>query len=157
MNMTNQLIKILLPIFLIIAAPVSASDEKSGESDAIELQMHEWKLMLNKDKVKAGKVGFNVQNKGKEEHELVLIKLNDKKLGADQFPVNQHGSVDEKNMPFGEIIGEIEDVKAGEKARKTFSLQPGRYALICNIVEKEPDGSIEAHYKMGMRALLEVE
>jgi hypothetical protein len=38
----------------------------------------------------------------------------------------------------------------------SFDLAPGKYVLICNIVQTEPDGSIEAHYKVGMRTAFTV-
>jgi len=37
-----------------------------------------------------------------------------------------------------------------------FDLAPGKYVLICNIVQTEPDGSKEAHYKVGMRTAFTV-
>ena len=38
----------------------------------------------------------------------------------------------------------------------SFDLAPGKYVLICNIVQTEPDGSKEAHYKVGMRTAFTV-
>jgi hypothetical protein len=32
----------------------------------------------------------------------------------------------------------------------TFDLTAGRYVLVCNLVQDEPDGTRESHYLMGM-------
>ncbi|MDH5324689.1 MAG: hypothetical protein OEZ68_20275 [Gammaproteobacteria bacterium] len=124
----------------------------------INIDVNEWSLKINKSKIKAGSISFDVLNSGKETHELAIIRL-DNKMMADvgKLPVNKHGGIDEDNMNFGEVVGEIEDIVSGNKASKHFKLAPGRYAVVCNIQETEPDGSVEAHYSMGMRALLEVE
>ena len=160
--MTVRLIKIINLLFFVtgffLYAAVSIADNKAPvENDAVEIEMREWKLVLNRGKVKAGDVGFSINNTGKEVHEIAVIKLNNGKLKPDQLPVNKQGSIDEDAMTFGKVVGEIEDIKPGTKVKKVLSLQPGRYALVCNILEKEPDGSLEAHYSMGMHALLEVD
>lgn len=132
--------------------PVFASDS------AVDIDLSEWKLTMNKNKVKAGSISFDVSNTGKEVHELAIIKLNNIMISdAGLLPVNNHGAIDEDGMKFGKVVGEIEDIGAGSKASKHFKLESGRYAIICNITETEPDGSIEAHFAMGMRAILEVQ
>jgi hypothetical protein len=131
-----------------------AGDDKFGGREGVEVDIREWNLTLSKERVKAGNVGFAVKNKGGETHELVLIKLNSGMMATGRLPVNKHGSIDEDRMDFGKIVGEIEDLKTGDKKKQLFNLEPGRYAVICNMLEKEPDGSMEAHYSMGMHALL---
>jgi hypothetical protein len=37
-----------------------------------------------------------------------------------------------------------------------FDLKPGKYALICNLVEIE-QGKLESHYQEGMRAAITVQ
>lgn len=160
--MTMHLLKIINLLFFVsgffLYATVAIADNKASvESNAVEIEMREWKLVLNRGKVKAGDVGFSIHNTGKEVHEIAVIKLNNAKLKSDQLPVNEQGSIDEDTMIFGEVVGEVEDIKPGAKIKKMFSLQPGRYVLVCNILEKELDGSLEAHYSMGMHALLEVD
>ena len=134
-----------------------AGDDKFGGREGIEVDIREWNLTLSKEKVKAGNVGFSVKNKGGETHELVVLKLNNGMMATGRLPVNSHGSIDEDKMDFGQIVGEIEDIKSGDKKKELFKLEPGRYAVICNMLEKEADGSLEAHYSMGMHALLIVE
>ncbi len=92
--------------------------------------------------VEAGPVTFIVANEGAKEHELVVIRTDtpaaDLQVGADD-------KVDEE--AYGEVIGEVEDVAAGESKSATMDLEPGHYALICNIT---------GHYRMGMFTDFEV-
>jgi hypothetical protein len=53
------------------------------------------------------------------------------------------------------LIGEIEAFAPKSKASGVFTLQPGRYVLICNIAEEE-GGQIESHYELGMRTTFTV-
>jgi hypothetical protein len=46
------------------------------------------------------------------------------------------------------VVGEIEDIPVGTSPDLTLTLEPGAYALICNVVD--PDTN-EAHHQMGMR------
>ena len=142
-----------------ISTPVFAGDkDKFGGREGVEVDIREWNLTLSKSKVRSGHVGFAVKNRGDETHELAIIKLNNNMITATgRLPVNQHGSIDEDKMDFGQIVGELENIESGKKVKQLFKLEPGKYAVICNMLEKEPDGSMEAHYSMGMHALLEVE
>ena len=92
--------------------------------------------------VPAGEVTFEVHNDGEIPHELVIIKT---ETDPATFPVSG-GKVDEDAV--GELIGEVEDFPGGETETGTFGLQPGAYALICNVA---------AHYEQGMYAQLVVE
>ena len=141
----------------LLLAEAAYAEKKYGGREAVEIDIREWNLTLSKEKVRAGHVGFAVKNRGKETHELAIIKLNNNMMATGRLPVDKHGAIDEGTMNFGQIVGEIENLKSGDKAKQLFKLEPGRYAVICNMLEKEEDGSMEAHYSMGMHALLEVE
>jgi uncharacterized cupredoxin-like copper-binding protein len=155
----NNILNVLFSTSVLLATPLYVhAGDKYGGREAVEIDIREWNLTLSKEKVKAGNVGFAVKNKGKETHEIAIIKLkNDAIVHVGRLPVDKHGAIDEGTMDFGEIVGEMEDIKSGADAKQLIKLDPGRYAVICNVVEQEADGSIEAHYSMGMHALLEVE
>jgi len=124
--------------------------------EKLHVELREWNVTLNKESVRAGDVTVTVSNKGREEHELVFLKLDtDSPVG--RLPVNRDGGIDEDTMDFGTLVAEIEELEPGKRKRDTFRLSPGRYAVVCNMIEEEPDGEIEAHYSMGMSALLTVE
>ncbi len=85
--------------------------------------------------IEAGAVTFSAANVGAIPHELVVVKTD---LLVDELPVVD-GRVDEDAA--GEEIGEIEEFDAGLTVAGTFELEPGNYALICNI---------PGHYQGGM-------
>ena len=97
----------------------------------------------NVDKVKAGKVTFDVINDSKNmEHEFLVARLN--------------GSL--KNVPFDKSkdivkeaalkgVRELGDLKPGKSGDMTLALKPGKYLLFCNI---------PGHYEAGMHEVLTV-
>ena len=95
---------------------------------------------------KAGVVTFVAENKGKEPHELVIVKGE----SADKLPKDADGALEEDKLPDGALIGEIEPFPGGQLCKGAFKLAAGKYVLLCNIVETEPNGEKESHLKEGM-------
>jgi uncharacterized cupredoxin-like copper-binding protein len=120
--------------------------EATDEATTVGISLNEWTITAEgggaPPTVPAGEVSFEVHNAGQIPHELVIIKTD---TDPAQFPVSG-GKVDEEAV--GELIGEVEEFPAGETETGTFGLQPGTYALICNIA---------AHHEQGMHAQLVVE
>lgn len=110
-------------------------------STKVTATMEEWKIQLSQTTVPAGDVTFSVQNKGKEEHELVLLKTD---LAPDKLTPRK---TDPAKAEEPGSIGEIEDIAAGTTKDATFRLTPGNYVLICNYA---------AHYANGMWIALTV-
>lgn len=140
-----------LTLALALGAPIA-----EAKKNKLEIELREWNVTLSSETVQAGELDVTVRNKGKETHELVFVKLNTD-LATGRLPVDKDGAIDEERMTFGTLVDEIEGIEAGKKAKSTVKLKPGRYAVICNVIEEEDDGSIEAHYSMGMHAVLNVE
>lgn len=140
-----------ITLALALGAPIA-----EAKKNKLQIELREWNVTLNSDTVEAGELDVSVRNKGKETHELVFVKLNTD-LATGRLPVDKDGAIDEERMTFGTLVDEIEGIEPGKKAKATVRLKPGRYAVICNVVEDEEDGSIEAHYSMGMHAVLTVE
>lgn len=147
----NLLILSLATTAIALSAPAAYAKKTK-----VAVEFKEWNITLSEEFVPAGEIEFSVKNKGKEEHEMVILKLNTD-VATGRLPVNKDGSIDEDNMTFGVMIGEVEGLASGKKAKESFNLKPGRYAVICNILEEEPSGEMEAHYSMGMHAVLNVE
>jgi hypothetical protein len=78
----------------------------------------------------------------------VVVRADD----PEALPLAADGTVDEEKLPEGAFIGEIEAFPAKQRCTGTFELPAGSYALFCNILETEADGSKENHYANGMRA-----
>jgi hypothetical protein len=95
---------------------------------------------------KAGKVSLKAENAGKEDHEIVIVKGDN----AEALPKDADGGLDEEKLPEGALIGEIEGFPGGQVCSGTFNLTAGKYVLLCNIIETEPNGEKEAHFKEGM-------
>ncbi|HTE68028.1 MAG TPA: hypothetical protein VK942_04600 [Actinomycetes bacterium] len=85
----------------------------------------------------AGTVAFETHNLGAEPHELVVVRADNPAT----LPQAADGTVDEQKLRAGALIGEVEAFPAKQTCAGTFALTPGRYALFCNILETEADGT----------------
>jgi uncharacterized cupredoxin-like copper-binding protein len=114
------------------------ADPPGDPETTLDIAMTEFKFAPAKPELAHGKVEITATNKGKTEHELVLLKTDTdpSKLAKDGDEVSEEGS-----------IGEIADVPAGESASQTFDLGPGKYAMVCNL---------PGHYDAGMYGTLTV-
>lgn len=135
----------VLAVVSVVAATACSAAKPSGGT--VDVTLQEWAVVPAKTSIAGGPVTFKVTNAGPDDpHELVIIKTD---LAAGSLPTNEFGKVDEAGAGI-EMIGEIEEFDVGGAETGTFDLKAGRYVLICNILQDEPDGSKEAHYKMGM-------
>lgn len=122
----------------------------SPAGTAVDITLQEWAVLANPASAASGQVVFNITNDGPDDvHEFVVVKTD---LSIHELPTDERGVVDESGGPM-EVIGEIEDIPVGASESLTLDLDPGAYALICNIYD-EDEG--EAHYALGMRAAFTV-
>jgi uncharacterized cupredoxin-like copper-binding protein len=125
---------------------VAATDTTTATTVAATLQ--EFAIGTDKASVPAGSVTFDVTNTGPDDvHEFVIIRTD---LGAADLPVDKDGAALEEDASLA-AIDEIEDIAVDASASLTVDMEAGSYVLVCNIVQEEPDGSLEAHYAEGMR------
>ena len=112
----------------------------------VNVTLQEWAVIPDTLSVPAGSVTFNATNVGPiDPHELVIVRTD---IPAGELPTREDGGFDEEADGV-EVIGEIEEFAPGTTESATFDLAPGKYALLCNLVEIE-DGETEAHYQLGM-------
>ena len=132
--------------------------EEPGEFGLIEpprgattlnIDMHEWEVIPEPREVPAGDVYIRVKNNGEEPHDFVIIRSD---LPHDQLP-ELDGWIREDRI---DVVGHLVVWEPGSQASGLFTLTPGNYVVICNIVEKEPSGEIESHYVQGMHNSLTV-
>jgi hypothetical protein len=124
----------------------------ASKSDAtVAVQLKEWTVLPARADAPAGTITFEADNTGKEAHELVVVRADDPAA----LPRAADGRVDEEKLPEGSFVGEIEAFPAGQRCTGTFALPAGHYALFCNLLETEADGSTQNHYAKGMRAAFE--
>jgi hypothetical protein len=124
----------------------------AAASDATAVELKEWSVLPAWADVPAGTVTFDANNTGAEAHDLVVARADDPAT----LPLAADGSLDEEKPPEGAFVGEIEPFPARQHCTGTFQLAAGRYALFCNILETEADGTRENHYANGMRTRFEV-
>jgi len=113
----------------------------------VNVALQEFAVVPSVASIGHGKVTFAASNTGPDDpHELVIFKTD---LGVHELPASAEGKVDEEGAGLT-TIGEIEEFAVGKTGTVTFDLAAGRYVLVCNIVQDEPDGTKESHYLKGM-------
>jgi uncharacterized cupredoxin-like copper-binding protein len=117
--------------------PATTSTQQGGQATVsnVTIQMGEYFFKPKDVAVSAGKVAITAPNKGKVEHELVLLKTN---TDPAKLKTEKDGEVNEDAYTGP---GEIPDVESGETGKTTLNLKPGTYAMVCNV---------PGHYKAGM-------
>lgn len=141
--------------FALIGMATAAMIAACGGTTAstVDVTLQEFAVLPEVASVPAGSVTFVANNTGPDdEHELVVIKTD---LAPDALPVDADGVVPEDSSELS-VIGEVEEIAVGATGEVTLDLSAGKYVLICNILQTEPDGTLEAHYRMGMRTAFEV-
>lgn len=124
-----------------LAACGRASPPPPGSSPAggVGVALTEFSLVAEPAEVPAGPVTITARNDGNVPHEVVVIASRD----VEGLPV-AGGVVDEERLT---VLGEIEHLPASVQRSVTIDLEPGSYALICNIA---------GHYQAGMWGALRV-
>jgi len=97
-------------------------------------------MNLSTTTVPAGPVAFTITNEGVKVHEFVI-------LSTDVATKDLEMNGDEVDEGAYTVIDEAEDIQPGDTATLSVDLQPGHYALICNI---------KGHFRMGMFSDLQV-
>jgi uncharacterized cupredoxin-like copper-binding protein len=122
-----------------------------GDESMVAVTVQEFSVGPDTASAPAGSITFDVTNEGPDDvHEFVVIATD---LDITALPTVEDGSVDEGGEGM-EVIDEIEDIPVGDTQSVTVDLDPGNYALICNIYDADED---EAHYQEGMRTSFTVE
>jgi uncharacterized cupredoxin-like copper-binding protein len=136
----------------VASATPAAVSSPGTDGTVIEVLLVEFSVVPDKSTVPAGEITFRATNEGPDDaHEMVIIRTD---LAPDALPTADDGSVPEDDI---DLVDEIEEIAVGDSDELTLELSAGSYVLICNIVQEEPDGTIESHYQKGMRSALTVE
>ncbi len=136
MNRRGLLIGGLALIALALAA--CGSNGSAQSATTVRAQAREWQFGLDHTTVPAGKVTFELTNKGQIAHEMVILKTD---LPATALPLKAGNPSELDEDAAGQSPGEVEDVQPGKTETLTLDLTPGRYLMVCNLA---------AHYKAGM-------
>ncbi len=140
-----------------VLAGCSSDDSSSadGGDGTVAVTLEEFAVTADPGSAPAGSVTFTVTNDGPDDvHEFVVIQTD---LDFTALPTDEDGAVVEGGDDMT-VVDEIEDIAVGDTQTLTIdNLEAGTYALICNILQEEPDGTLEAHYAEGMRVGFTVE
>ncbi len=142
--------RFVLAIGVLAALLVAACGGGGDETTDVAVSLTEWTVTAVVSEVSEGKTKFAVTNDGTVPHEFVIVKSD---LPPQDLPM-EGGKVVESQV---NILDEIEPFGAGTTESITLDLTPGKYMLICNIVELPPGQQPVSHYQNGMVALFLVE
>lgn len=121
------------------ATTAAATTAAEATATSIDTALGEMYIRPAQDTAPAGPVTFVLKNEGSAEHEFVVVKTDMQAgdLAGDNGEADETGSV-----------GEEGSIQPGETKELTLDLEPGHYALICNL---------PGHYAAGMYADFTVE
>jgi plastocyanin len=150
-------------IVLLASACTAASDSVatagSGEAASPEPQRAtvvavDYEYARAPAELEAGTITMRFENDGTVEHEIALSGIGDRPL--DRFVEDLEGG----NGLDGEALPDYLDqvavpsaflgVKGGRIAESTFTLTPGRYAMLCSYTDVAKGDEPAAHYQLGM-------
>ena len=134
----------------VLTALLVAACGGGGKAKDVSVTLKEWSIAASPEEVPEGKVKFKVANEGSVPHEFVVVKSD---LTPTGLPV-VNGKVVEDQV---NIVDEIEPFAAKTTESIELDLSPGKYLLICNIVETPPGLPVVSHYQNGMAAFFQVE
>jgi uncharacterized cupredoxin-like copper-binding protein len=153
MRRISSLAGVAMAVLLLSAAGCGDDDDDGDEGAGVDVVLSEFIVDPAEDSVEAGEVTFALDNQGGETHEFVVVEA----ASADDLPVDDDGAFDEEAFGEDNVLGEVEDIEAGDTGELTLDLEAGDYVLLCNIVEEEEDGEVESHFAEGMHTTFTVE
>lgn len=125
------------------AAP-EATEAPAGVETTVEVGLSDFSVEPQTSEVPAGQITFKPTVVDKSEgHNFVVVKTD---LAPDALPTLPAGNAD-TTADEVELMGFLNTFAPGETPTLNVSASPGKYVLICNIVD---------HYKRGMRAAFTV-
>ena len=149
--------RISTPVIVVTAvlllSAAGCGDDDDDEGAAVDVVLSEFIVDPAEDSAEAGDVTFALDNQGGETHEFVVVEA----ARVDDLTVDDDGAFDEEAFGEDKLLGEVEEIEAGDTAELTLDLEAGDYVLLCNIVEEEEGGEVESHFAEGMHTTFTVE
>ena len=138
------------PVALAAASVVVIAGGCSSDSakTPVALKLTEYAITVDAPAVRTGKVKISAANIGGGKHEVVVLATGD--VGG--LPTRDDGSLDEDKIDAALKMGEVGEIEIGKSGSKSFDLKPGTYTVMCNLVDKNADGTVVSHYAKGMTA-----
>jgi uncharacterized cupredoxin-like copper-binding protein len=111
----------------------------------VRITLRDFEIELSETNLDGGELSFMATNEGPSVHEFEVFSVPDG-VDAERLPVSD--SVADTEGEGLEVIDEVEDIAPATTASLLLSLEPGTYAVICNL---------PGHYEQGMHAAFTVE
>jgi uncharacterized cupredoxin-like copper-binding protein len=140
MRSWKSIVVLLGLLTLGVAACEGGTDEVDGDASVVSVAMKDWEIALDPGATSSGPITFEVTNDGPTTHEFEIFS-------GDVDPSSLPVEAGVANTEGLELVDEVEDVTAGATAELAVTLEPGTYALICNLAD---------HYEEGMYTTLTV-
>lgn len=128
-----------------LAAAACGGGGGSAADADLQIDLADFSIELSTDTVPSGSVLFAASNAGPTTHEFEVFSVPD---GVDLAEIPIADDVADVEGAGLKVVDEIEDIVAGTSAELTLNLEPGSYAVVCNLPE---------HYAQGMYAAFTVE
>jgi tetrahydromethanopterin S-methyltransferase subunit A len=126
-------------IFLLAAC----GDE--GEGGDLNVTLNEYTIEIDPASLEEGPITIDIKNEGQEEHELLIVRTN---IAAAELPTKDDGSLDEDAAGVN-VEKRIEEIEDGDETSRVYTLDPGSYVLVDNIVT-DIDGAETSFFAEGM-------
>ena len=134
---------------LIAAAGLSFGPAAAAQSQQATFSAWDYRFE-GPDTVPAGQTTVRLRNRGKEPHQLQLLKLEDGKSPAELSDALMTGN---GSVPsWAKQMGGPNGVQPGHASEATLYLEPGSYVIICGIPGKQH----QRHAELGMQKALRV-
>jgi uncharacterized cupredoxin-like copper-binding protein len=141
MKLSTTLSRTTLMAGLAFAAVACGGDDTTGGGSTVGVSMKDWEIALDPATASAGAITFDVTNDGPTTHEFEIFSGD---VDPSTLPVESGVAVTDGLT----LVDEVEDVTAGSTTELSVDLEPGSYAIICNLPE---------HYEEGMFTTLVVD
>ena len=128
-----------------IDGSTSASPAVKPGTAVVDLKLQEFAFVYDKQAVASGNVAFKVENVGKQEHEMVLLKIDGSLSAAEVREMllseGEGEGEGESGPPPFEDFGFLGVLQPGQTATAALShpLETGKYVFVC-FVEDPADG-----------------
>jgi len=133
------------PLLLAATAALSvAACSGSSKPADVRVGLKDFAVTVSTASVPSGDTTFSISNEGPSIHEVEVFKVPE---GVDVAALLVSAGVADTDGPGLTLVDEVEDIAPSTTGTLKVKLDPGRYALICNL---------PAHYEQGMFATLDV-
>ncbi len=135
---------LVIPAALLLVILLAACGS-TGEGGDVELTLDEWSVVTDVDTLPEGPIKFDIKNAGERGHELLIVRSD---IPGAELPTKDNGSFDD-DAGGVDVKHDIDEIEEGDETSRSYSLDPGSYVLLCNIVE-DIDGTETSHFAQGM-------